>query len=503
VTTTPEPELTAPADPADPAAPADRPPADGSTPDPRRWAALGVLLLVQFMLILDVSIVNVALPEIQSELGFTDSGLPWVLDSYVLMAGGLLLLGGRLGDVLGRRRMFIVGVVFFGVASIACGLAQNPAQLVTARFAQGIGEALAAPAALGLIAMLFTDRAERIRAIGFFGGISGLAGTAGPILSGVLVEYASWRWIFLVNIPVAVFALVLVPRLIKAHRPTVREPIDLPTAAGIALGFTGIVFGAIEAANESWTSPIVLGPMLGGAALLAVTIAYQARASHPLVPLRFFTDRTRIAANVVTVFFFSVFFTQFFFVTLYLQNVVGFTALETGFSFLPFGIVIGIGIGAATALSPRLGLRPVLTAGTLVTAAGVLLFTRISADGSYLTEVLPASLTVALGSGLVLPCLGNGAVTNVTEDDAGLASGLQQALQQVAGAIGLAVLASIALRRAEDLMATGTTPPEAIVDGYQLAFLVGAGLLVAATVASAVLMRGGTVDMEHQPEAAA
>lgn len=469
--------------------------------DPRRWAALGVLLLVQFMLILDVSIVNVALPEIQSELGFTTSGLPWVLDSYVLMAGGLLLLGGRLGDVLGRRRMFIVGVVFFGVASIACGLAQNPAQLVAARFAQGIGEALAAPAALGLIALLFTDRGERVRAIGYFGGISGLAGTAGPILSGVLVEYASWRWIFLVNIPVAVLALVLVPRLIAAHRPSVREPIDLPSAAGIALGFTGIVFGAIEAADESWTSAIVLGPMVGGALLLAVTIAYQARASAPLVPLRFFTDRTRIAANVVTVFFFSVFFTQFFFVTLYLQNVLGYSALETGFSFLPFGVVIGAGIGAATALSPRLGLRPVLTAGTLIAGVGVLLLARISADGSYVSDVLPASLLVALGSGLVLPCLGNGAVTNVTDDDAGLASGLQQALQQVAGAVGLAVLASLALRRSEDLMATGVAPPAAIVDGYQLAFVVGAGLLVAASVAAVTLMRGGIVDLEQRPDA--
>lgn len=476
-------------------------PATAPPADPRRWAALGVLLLVQFMLILDVSIVNVALPEIQRELGFTDAGLPWVLDGYVLMAGGLLLLGGRLGDVLGRRRMFVAGVIFFGIASVVCGLAQNPAQLVAARFAQGIGEALAAPAALGLIALLFTDRAERVRAIGYFGGISGLAGTAGPILSGVLVEYADWRWIFLVNVPVALVALALVPRLINGHVPTVREPIDLPTAAGIALGFTGIVFGAIEAANESWTSTIVLGPMIGGALLLAVTIAYQARASHPLVPLRFFTDRTRIAANVVTVFFFSVLFTQFFFVTLYLQNVLGFTALETGFSFLPFGIVIGAGIGAATALSPRLGLRPVLTAGTVITGVGVLLFARISADGSYLTEVLPASLLVALGSGLVLPCLGNGAVTNVTEDDAGLASGLQQALQQVAGAVGLAVLASLALRRAEDLMATGVAPPEAIVDGYQLAFVVGAGLLAAATVASVTLMRGGTVDVEQRPDA--
>lgn len=456
---------------------------------------------MQFMLILDVSIVNVALPEIQQDLGFTSAGLPWVLDGYVLMAGGLLLLGGRLGDVLGRRRMFLAGVVLFGIASVACGLAQNPAQLVTARFVQGIGEALAAPAALGLIAILFTERGERAKAIGYFGGISGFAGTAGPILSGVLVEYASWRWIFLVNIPIAIVALLLVPRLVSAQRPSVREPIDVPSAVTIALGFTGIVYGAIEAAEESWTSLLVLGPILGGIALLFGAAVYQAKASYPLVPLRFFTDRTRIAANVVTIFFFSVFFTQFFFVTLYLQNVVGFSALETGFSFLPFGVMIGVGIAIATNLTPLIGLRPVLTTGTIVTGVGILLFTRISPDGSFLTEVLPASLAVALGSGLALPCLGNGAVTNVTEDDAGLASGLQQALQQVAGAIGLAVLASIALRRADDLQASGLSPGEATVDGYRLAFFVGAGLLAAATLASATLLRGGTQDVEHQPEA--
>ncbi|MCY7396571.1 MAG: MFS transporter [Nocardioides sp.] len=475
----------------------------GTTSDPRRWSALAVLLLVQFMLILDVSIVNVALPEIQGDLGFTPSGLTWVVDGYVLMAGGFLLLGGRLGDVLGRRRMFLAGVVLFGVASVACGLAQSPAQLVTARFVQGIGEALAAPAALGLIAMLFTEHGERAKAIGYFGGISGLAGTAGPILSGVLVEFASWRWIFLVNIPVAVVALVLVPRLVSAHRPSAGGRIDLPTAAGIALGFTGIVYGAIQAAEESWTSVLVLGPITGGVLLLAVTVAYQARVTHPLVPLRFFTDRTRVAANVVTIFFFSVFFTQFFFVTLYLQNVLGFSALRTGFAFLPFGVMIGVGIGAATALTPRLGLRPVLTTGTIITTIGVLLFTRISADGSFLTELLPASLAVALGSGLSLPCLGNGAVTNVTEDDAGLASGLQQALQQVAGAVGLAVLASIALRRAADLQASGVAPGAAIVDGYRLAFFVGAGLLVAATIAALTLLSPGTDDREQPPAAVA
>ena len=460
--------------------------------DPKRWSALAVLLLVQFMLILDASVVTIALPVIQSDLGFSRSGLAWVVDSYVLMAGGLLLLGGRLGDVLGRRRLFLAGVALFGVSSLVCGLAQNPGQLVAARFVQGIGEALAAPAALGLIALLFTARAERAKAIGFFGGISGLAGTMGPILSGLLVEFASWRWIFLINLPVVIAALILVPRLVRQHVPAPgRRSIDVVGAAGIALGFPGIVYGAIEAATHAWTSAAVLLPLVGGLLLLLATLGYEGRARTPLVPLHFFTDRTRIAANIVTIFFFSVFFSQFFVVTLYLQDVLGYSPLRAGFAYLPFGIAIGAGIGISTSLIPRIGLRPVLTTGLLVVAAGIATFSRITPDGSFLTQVLPASILVALGSGLALPCLGNAAVENVTEDDAGLASGVQQALQQVAGAVGLAVLASLALNRAATLTAAGGDPAAAITDGYRLAFTVGIGLvLIAAACAAALLPKG-------------
>lgn len=460
-------------------------------PDPRRWAALGVLLLVQFMLILDGSAATIALPTIGADLGFTMSGLTWVVDGYVLMAGGLLLLGGRLGDVLGRRRMFIAGVVVFGLSSMVCGLAQNPAQLVAARFAQGIGEALAAPAALGLIALLFTDRGERGKAIGLFGAISGLGGTAGPLLSGLLVELASWRWIFLINIPVAIVAIVLVPRLVTGGSPVgARGRIDIPSAVGLTVAFTAIVYGAIEAATQSWTSGKVIGYLLGGTVLLVATAGYQTRARTPLVPLRFFTDRTRLSANLVTVFFFAVFFSQFYFVTLYLQNVVGLSALQTGLSFVPFGLLIGLGLGVATSLTPRVGLRPVIATGTVLSALGLALFTRITPDGSYAAQIMPGSLVLALGAGMVLPCLQIGAVNDVTDSDAGLASGVQQALQQVTGAIGLAVLVSLALQRADELRASGVAPGPAIVEGYQLAFTVGAVLLLVATIASFVLPAG-------------
>lgn len=465
-----------------------------SGPDPRRWRALAVLLLVQFMLILDVSVVNIALPAIQADLGFTRAGLTWVVDSYVLMAGSLLLLGGRLGDVLGRRRLFLVGVAVFGVSSVACGLAGNPGTLVGARFAQGLGEALAAPAAFGLIALLFTDTRERTKAIGLFGGISGLAGTSGPILSGALVEYASWRWIFLLNIPVAIAALLLVPRLVgrDAPRPagSVRD-LDVRGAVLVTTGLTGVVYGLIEAATHPWSSARVLVPLLGGLAVVGAFVVSQTRVRTPLLPLRFLQERTRVSANLVTLLFFSVFFSQFFITTLYLQDVLGFSALRTGLGFLPFGVAVGAALGVATSVIPRVGYRPVLIAGLLLSLAGALLFTRITADGSYLTQVLPASVVFALGSGLCLPTLGNAAVHRVTEDDAGLASGLQQALQQIGGAVGLAVLVTLALRAAEDAAQTGTAPGVAITDGYVLALQVGAGVLALAVVLAGALLRSG------------
>lgn len=472
--------------------------------DRRRWLALSVLLLVQFMLILDVSVVNIALPTIASDLGFSRSGLTWVVDAYVLVAGGLLLLGGRLGDVLGRRRTFLVGVVVFGVASIVCGAAQNPSTLVVARFVQGAGEALAAPAALGLIALLFTRPAERAKAIGLFGAASGIAGTSGPILSGLLVEYATWRWIFFLNIPIALLALVSVPRLVTAHTPTpgAGRSVDVFGAVLATAGFTGIVYGAISAATHPWGSARVLVPLLGGVVVLGVFVASQAAAarragSTPLLPLRFLTNRTRVAANTVTVFFYAVFFAQFFFTTLYLQEVLGFTALRAGLAFLPFGVAVGMSIGAATPLILKVGVRTVLTTGVLLAALGALAFTRITADGSYLTQVVPAMVLLALGSGFCLPALGNAALHEVTSDDAGLASGLQQALQQVAGAVGLAVLATLALRHAST---ASTDPLTAITDGYRLAFAVGTGLLLVGAVLAATLLPGHHTDQPQIDE---
>ena len=461
-----------------------------STADRRRWAALSVLLLVQFMIILDVSVVNIALPTIQQDLGFSRAGLTWVVDSYVLVAGSLLLFGGRLGDVLGRRRTFLAGVAVFGVASLVCGIAQTPAMLVGARLAQGLGEALAAPAALGLIALLFTDPRERAKAIGLFGGISGLAGTSGPIVSGALVEYSTWRWIFLINVPVAIAALVLVPRLVDRSLPSRGVDFDVRGAALVTAWLAGIVFGLIEAASHDLTDTRVWLPLVGGLLLLPVFALSQRIARDPLLPLSFLKERTRLAIDGVALLFATVFFAQFFVTTLYLQDVLGFSALRTGLGFLPFGIAVGAALGVATKLVPRVGLRPLLVTGLIIAAAGTLAFTRIEPDGSYLTQVLPASVLIAIGSGLVLPTLGNGAVHGVTEDDAGLASGLLQAVQQVGGAIGLAVLTTLSLRRAGDQIAQGTDPAVAVTDGYVLALQVGVVVLLVAAAVAATLKRG-------------
>src|SRR5579884_1184803 len=305
----------------------------GTTPDPRRWKALGVLALIQFMLVLDVTVVNVALPHIQHDLGFSRSGLAWVVNGYVLMAGGFLLLGGRMADILGRRRLFLVGVGLFAAASATCGAAVVPGMLVASRFVQGLGEALAAPASLGLIAVLFSDPKERMRALGVWGGIAGLGGTTGTVISGTLVDLASWRWIFLINLPVAAFALLVVPRLVSESRMVRdrRRP-DFAGAVTGTAGLVGVVDGLLAAATHDWTSWQVLLPLAGGVALLAVMVLIESRSDAPLIPLTFFENRTRVVTNFVTLFFASSFFSYFFLLTLFEQQIMHWNPLRGGLS---------------------------------------------------------------------------------------------------------------------------------------------------------------------------
>lgn len=447
--------------------------------DPRRWKALAVLGLIQFMLILDVTVVNVALPDIKTDLGFSQPGLSWVVNGYVLMAGGLLLLGGRLADVFGRKRLFLIGVAVFAVASITCGLAQNPEMLVISRFVQGAGEALAAPASLGLIALMFTDPLERMKALGIWGGIAGLGGTSGTVISGFLTDLASWRWIFLINVPVAVAALVIVPRLVSESR--MKQGSQRPDYLGAIVGTAGliaVVDGLISAADHPWGSTNVLLPLIGGLALIALMLVIESRSDAPLIPLSFFKNRTRVVSNFTTLFFSSSFFSYFFLLTLYQQQVLGWSPLKSGLSYLPFGLSIGAGIAIATALMPRLGVKPVLATGFFGVALGLALTSTIGVDTSYAGHVLPGMIVLGFSSGISFPGFGNASLHEVTGQDSSLASGVQNAMQQIGGALGLATLATLAIRHAEGLIEDGVAPALAAVEGSQLAFRVGVGMCI-------------------------
>jgi EmrB/QacA subfamily drug resistance transporter len=459
--------------------------------DPRRWRALFVIALMQFMLVLDITVVNVALPHIRTDLGFSQSGLAWVVDAYVLTAGGLLLLGGRLADLLGRKRMFLIGCGAFAVASAASGAAVDPGMLIASRFAQGACEAIAAPAAFGLIALLFPDGKERATAIGIFGGVAGLGGTLGPVISGIIVEGLDWRWIFFINIPVAAITIFAVRRLVAESRASASTTAGRPDVGGALLataGLVAIVYGLIQAATVSWDSASVVAPVIVGVVLLGAFILREHTARNPLVPLKFFTNRTRVGANIVTLAFSSVFFTLFFLLTLYLQEDLHYSALKTGLAYLPFGVAISAGIGLSSRLVPKAGVRVALGAGFVLAAGGMLVLTTITASGSYLTQVLPGELLVGFGSGLCFAGFANASVHNVSHEDASLASGVQNAVQQVGGAIGLAVLATLALRHAEGATRHGVTAAAASTAGTVLAYRAGAVILAIGAVASWVLI---------------
>ena len=447
--------------------------------DPRRWKALAVLALVQFMLILDVTVVNVALPNIQKDLHFGPTGLAWVVDGYVLMAGGLLLLGGRLSDYVGRKRLFLIGVALFGVSSVTCGLAQNPAMLVTSRFFQGIGEAFAAPAALGLVALLFQNPKERTMALGIWGGIAGLGGTLGSVISGVIVNISpgSWRWIFLINIPVAAFALLVVPGLVnesKAKRSvdpsTGRPRPDYAGAFTATFGLIAIVYGILRAGQTSWSSGLVVISLVAGVALLTAFVLIERAAREPLVPLSFFHNRTRVATNGVTIFFSSGFFAYFYLQTLFLQQVLGWSPLKAGLCYLPFGVSISVAIGIGTTLLPKVGAKRLLLVGFTLNAVALALLTRLTTDSSYASDILPSMLLLAFGAGLSFPAITNAALHEVSQQDASLASGVQAAVQQIGGALGVAVFATIALSYVHGTSPASPDYAKKITDGYTAGF---------------------------------
>ena len=459
-------------------------------PDPRRWRALGVVALVQFMLVLDTTVVNVALPSVQHDLDLGPTALAWVVNAYVITAGGLLLLGGRVADLAGRRRVHLVGTALFAAASLTCGAAPTAATLVAGRFVQGVGAALVAPAALSLVTLLFSDPGERARAFSVWGGLAALGGTTGVVLSGVLADLASWRWIFLVNLPVAAVSLVLLPRLVGESRAPVRRRLDLPGALLVTTGLVALIDALLEAGATRWGRAGTLVPLVLALVALAAFAVVERRRADPLVPGAFLRHRVRATAYVAGLAVMASFFATFFSLTLYLQQVLGLSPLEAGLAYVPYGLALGAGIAGSGAVARRQGPSLVLPAGMLLAATGLLLLTRLPVAGGYAAHVLSGLLVLGLGNGLAIPALTLAALTDVSGQDAGLAGGLQNTVLQVGGAVGLAALVGLGTGHARHLVAAGSGPAAAATAGFRLSFLVAAVVLLVAALVAAVGLRG-------------
>jgi EmrB/QacA subfamily drug resistance transporter len=442
---------------------------------------------MQFMLALDLSALVVALPKIQTELRFSHSGVAWVINGYVLMAGGFLLLGGRLSDMFGRRRLFLVGVLVFGAASATCGAAVSSSMLVASRFAQGTGEALAVPAALGMIPVLFPDSRERLKAVGVWFGISGTAGESGSVISGALTA-VDWRWIFYINIPVVVFVVRAVPRVLpESQMAREGHRIDLPGAVTAAGGLVALVYGLLEAASYSWGAWQVLLPLLGGVALLAAMVVVENRSPDPLIPMRFLANRTRVTSNALSMITWAVFIGYIVMLNTYMQQVLHYSPLRTGLLNLPLG-AIPAAIVLSTRLMPRIGVKAVLAIAYLGSAAGLWIASYIHVGSSYVGGILPGIIVYGGFSGLCYPGLINGALHQVTGQDSGLASGVQNAMQQIGAALGLAALVTLALRYTQHKVHAGVLAAVAQTDGYALAFRVGAAAMALAGVLVLVVL---------------
>ena len=460
--------------------------------DRSKMIALALLALAQFVVILDASIVNVALPSIGRDLEFSQESLSWVVNAYTLAFGGFLLLGGRLADLLGRRRLFIVGLILFSIASLAGGLAQTEAMLIAARAVQGLGAALLSPAALSIVTNMFAEGAERNKALGVWGAVAGSGGAAGVLLGGMLTEWAGWEWVLFVNVPIGVLAAVLAPRLLVESRREGSRHFDIAGAITVTAGLSLLVYTLVDTVDVGWGSLQTLGLGAISLALLAAFVAIELRTAEPLVRFSIFRLRTLTGANVVAVLIAMSLFSMFFFVSLYMQQVLGYDALKAGLSYLPLAVGIIISAGVASQLVTRFGFKPVLVTGLLLVAAGLIWFAQVSTGGGYVSDILFPSLLAAVGLGFAFVPVTIAAVAGVPEQEAGLASGLINTSQQVGGALGLAILATVANSRTNDLMTeAGGNPaalPDALTQGFQSAFLVGAGFALAGAVLAMVLI---------------
>jgi EmrB/QacA subfamily drug resistance transporter len=465
-----------------------------------RWLALYVLCAGVLMIVLDITIVNVALPSIQEDLGFSQSSLAWVVNAYLIAFGGLLLLAGRVGDLVGQRRVFLFGVALFTFASLLCALAQSAGMLIAARFVQGVGGALTSAVVLGIIVTMFPEPREQAKAIGVYSFVASAGGSIGLLAGGALTEAINWHWIFFINVPVGLVTAVLAIRLVE-DRPGigVGAGADLPGAVMLTAGLMLGVYAILEVEEQGWGSAQTLA--LGGAAvaLLAGFLVRQARIANPLMPLRLFRSRNVAGANAVMGLWTVGMFGMFFLGALYMQQVLGYDPLAVGLAFLPVTAVMGVlSLRYAEPLITRFGPRAVLIPGLVSVAAGLLLFTQTSTDADYARDILPVMTLLGLGAGLAAPSLMTLAMSGATPSDSGLASGLVNTTVQVGGAVGLAVLATLASERTDGLRAAGEPTASALNAGFHVAYLVGAALVLVAIVIAVTVLRSD----QGEPDAA-
>jgi EmrB/QacA subfamily drug resistance transporter len=451
--------------------------------------ALLLLAMTQFVIVIDASIVNVALPSIGTALHFSQDNLTWVVNAYTLTFGGFLLLGGRMADLLGRRRMFMLGLVVFSLASLLGGLAQSEAWLIAARAVQGLGAAIVSPAALSIVTNTFAEGPERNRALGIWGAVAGAGGAAGVLLGGILTSGLSWRWVLFVNVPIGIAAAAFAPRTLReSRRETAGDTFDIPGAVAVTAGLALLVYAVVDAVNIGWGAPRTIICLVVSALLLLAFVAIELRKRDPLVPFTIFRLRTLRGANVVGLLLGMSLFSMFFFISLYLQEVMGYSPIRTGIAYLPLAVGIIVTAGGASALVTKMGFKPPLIFGMLCIAGGLFWFSLLPTHGAHFySDILGPSLLAAIGLGLSFVPVTIAAVTGIKPGEAGLASGLINTSQQVGGALGLAILATIANSRTQGLVGT-VSQNAALTKGFDRAFLVGVGFALAGALLAAVLI---------------
>jgi EmrB/QacA subfamily drug resistance transporter len=467
--------------------------------DKKKWYALALILAVQFMTILDIAIVNVALPSIQLDLGFSQENLQWVISAYALAFGGFLLLGGRSADLLGRRRVFMAGTVVFTVGSLLAGLAWSEASLIGARAIQGLGAATITPAALSILVATFKEGRERNIALGAWGAVGGVGAAAGVLFGGVLTDVLSWEWIFFVNVPVGAAALILAPVLLAESLDRHAESFDVPGAVLVTSGLSLLVLGITQGHGWGWSSAETVGSFAAAAVLLLAFVGWESRVKDPLVPFSIFRLQTLAAANVVGFILGTALFAMFLMLTLYMQQVLGLSPIETGVGYLAVAGTAIIWANVAAAAVTRVGVKPALVFGMSLMTVGLLYFTQVSVGGSYWTDLLPGFLIIGLGMPFAYVAVTIAAVAGTKQQEAGLASGLINTSQQIGGAVGIAILSTIAVSTTTDGLNAGTAQAVALTDGFQAAFWAGAVIAFAGVLVSLFLVRGRDLQQQEAP----